>query len=51
MENKVGRLEQGKYADLVVLSEDLFQIDPLEIPNVQVDLTMVNGEIVFRNEG
>ncbi len=51
MENKVGRLEQGKYADLVVLSQDLFQIDPLEIPNVQVDLTMVNGEIVFRNEG
>jgi predicted amidohydrolase YtcJ len=51
MENKVGRLEQGKYADLAVLSEDLFQIDPLEIPNVQVDLTMVNGEIVFRNEG
>jgi predicted amidohydrolase YtcJ len=51
MEQKVGRLEPGKYADLAVLSQDLFQTDPLEIPGVEVSLTMVNGEIVYRNEG
>ena len=51
MERKVGRLEPGKYADLVVLSQDLFQIDPVEIPTVQVEMTMVGGEIVYRNEG
>jgi predicted amidohydrolase YtcJ len=50
-EDRVGRLEPGKYADLVVLSRDLFDTDPLEIPEVRVDLTMVEGEIVFRNEG
>ena len=51
MEGKVGRLESGKYADLVVLSKDLFQMDPVEIPTVRVEMTMVGGEIVYRNEG
>ncbi len=51
MEGKVGRLESGKYADLVVLSQDLFQMDAVEIPTVQVEMTMVGGEIVYRNEG
>ncbi|MCJ7628704.1 MAG: amidohydrolase [Longimicrobiales bacterium] len=51
MEGKVGRLELARYADLVVLSKDLFAIDPLEIPTVRVEMTMVGGEIVYRNEG
>ena len=51
IEQKVGRLEPGKYADLVVLSQDLFETDPAEIPNVQVRMTMVEGKIVYRNEG
>jgi predicted amidohydrolase YtcJ len=50
MEEKLGRLEPGKYADLVVLSQDLFDTDPVEIPDVQVHMTMVEGKIVFRNE-
>ena len=48
MEDHVGTLEPGKYADLVVLSDDIFEIDPIEIENVQVDLTMVEGEVVYR---
>jgi predicted amidohydrolase YtcJ len=51
MEGKVGLLEAGKYADFVVLSQDLFQMDAVEIPTVQVEMTMVGGEIVYRNEG
>jgi predicted amidohydrolase YtcJ len=50
-EGESGRLEIGKFADLVVLSEDLFQMDAVEIPTVQVDITMVGGQIVYRNEG
>ncbi len=50
-ENRVGQLIPGKYADLVVLAQDLFQVDPVEIPTVQVEMTMVDGEIVYRNEG
>lgn len=51
MEDKAGRLELGKYADLVVLSQDLFQMDPVGLPTVQVEMTMVGGEIVYRNGG
>ncbi|MGD2121426.1 MAG: amidohydrolase [Gemmatimonadota bacterium] len=50
MEDKVGQLVPGKYADLVILSENLFQVDPVDIPSVQVDLTMVGGQIVYRKE-
>ncbi len=48
MEDHVGTIEPGKYADLVVLSDDIFEIDPVEIENVQVDLTMVEGDVVYR---
>ncbi len=51
MEEKVGRLEPGRYADLVVLSGDLFRMDPVELPGVRVEMTIVEGEIVYRNEG
>jgi predicted amidohydrolase YtcJ len=44
----LGTLEPGKYADLVVLSDDIFTIDPVEIERARVDLTMVDGEVVFR---
>jgi len=50
-EEKTGTLESGKYADLVVLSQDLFQVDPVDIPRVQVEMTVVEGEIAFRREG
>ena len=51
MEEKVGTLEEGKYAELVVLSQDLFQVDPVDIPEVGLEMTVVEGEIVFRKEG
>jgi predicted amidohydrolase YtcJ len=51
MEEKVGRIQPGRYADLVVLSQDLFQTDPLDIPSVKVEMTIVEGAIVYRNEG
>lgn len=46
MEEYAGTLEPGKYADLVVLSEDIFTIDPVNIQEVRVDMTMVEGEVV-----
>jgi predicted amidohydrolase YtcJ len=51
MEEKAGSLEEGKYADMAVLSRDLFQVDPVDIPQVGVEMTLVEGEIVFRREG
>jgi predicted amidohydrolase YtcJ len=42
-----GTLEPGKLADLIVLSDDLLTIRPEEILDVQVDLTVVDGRIVY----
>ncbi len=50
LEGVVGTIEAGKYADLVVLSDDLFTIDPVAVQRVRVDLTMVEGTIVYRRE-
>jgi len=48
LEDVLGTIEAGKYADLVVLGEDLRAVDPTRIPQVSVDVTIVNGEVVFR---
>ncbi|WP_263366589.1 amidohydrolase [Edaphobacter bradus] len=42
-----GSLEPGKLADLVVLSRDIFHIDPVEIQNTRVDLTIFNGRVIY----
>lgn len=42
-----GTLEPGKLADLVVLSDDIFAIDPARIERVQVDATLLGGKVVF----
>ena len=44
-----GSVTPGKAADLVVLSQDLFRLEPSEIPDTDVDLTIVDGRIVHGN--
>lgn len=44
----LGTLEPGKYADLVVLSDDILTIDPAQIEKTRVDLTMVEGKLVYQ---
>jgi predicted amidohydrolase YtcJ len=46
-EDTIGTLEPGKFADFVVLDRDFFTIPVAEIPDVQVILTGLGGEIVF----
>jgi predicted amidohydrolase YtcJ len=43
-----GHLSVGAQADLAVFSHDLFALEPAELLEAQVDLTMVGGEIVHR---
>jgi len=47
MEDKIGSLEVGKYADLVVLDKNLFDINPTEISDVKVMKTMMDGRFTF----
>jgi predicted amidohydrolase YtcJ len=44
----LGSVSVGRYADLAVLSEDLFTGDPARIADVKVDLTVFDGKVVFR---
>jgi predicted amidohydrolase YtcJ len=46
-ENVKGSITAGKLADLVLLSRDIFKIDPKEIETVKVVLTMVDGRVVY----
>ncbi len=42
-----GSISPGKWADMIILSHNIFEIDPAEIADSQVDLTIFNGEQVF----
>lgn len=42
-----GSLESGKLADLVVLDRPILNIPTDEIKNITVELTMINGEIIY----
>jgi predicted amidohydrolase YtcJ len=46
-ENVKGTLEVGKLADLVIISDDIFAIDPVKIGAVKVMLTVMDGKVVF----
>jgi hypothetical protein len=48
LDDVLGTIEVGKYADLAVLAEDIRTGDPARIGQVQVDLTIVAGEVVYR---
>ena len=45
-----GTIETGKLADFVILSEDIFTIDPVKIRDAKVNLTVVDGKIVYQTK-
>lgn len=46
-ETSVGTIEVGKRADMVVLDRDPFETSPQGLRDIRVEMTMINGEIVF----
>ena len=46
IEDQIGSIEVGKKADLILLSQNLFEIDSEEIPKTKVLGTMFDGKIV-----
>lgn len=44
-EHDRGSITVGKYADLVLLSADLFELAPGEIPAARAELVLVGGEV------
>ena len=49
MENQLGQLIPGFLADFVVLDEDIYEIDPMQIAPTRVLGTMVGGNWVYRD--
>lgn len=45
LEDKVGSVEVGKLADLIVLDRNIFDIDPHDIHAAEVTMTMMNGQV------
>ena len=45
-----GSIEVGKLADLVVLSKNILEINPLDINKVKVDITMIDGVVEYKRK-
>jgi predicted amidohydrolase YtcJ len=49
-DGRLGSLEPGKHADLIVLSDDYFKVPADEIKDLRSNLTIVDGRIVHADE-
>ncbi len=49
-EEEKGSITPGKLADLVILTDDIFKIDPRKIRDVKVLMTVVGGKVVWDAE-
>jgi predicted amidohydrolase YtcJ len=45
-ENEKGSIEVGKFADFIVLSDDIMEIEIQDVPSIKILKTYVNGELV-----
>jgi len=45
LDDKVGSVEVGKLADLIVLDRNILEVDPHDISSTRVDMTLMNGQI------
>lgn len=49
-EKEKGSITVGKLADLVVLSDDIFAIDPVKIESVKVEMTILGGKTIYQRK-
>ena len=50
-ENVKGTIAEGKLADIVLLSQDVFKIEPMQIYRTKVALTIFDGKVLHRKAG
>ena len=46
-EDEKGSIEKGKFADFIMLDQDIMEVEESKIPNLKVLTTYLNGEKVF----
>lgn len=49
-EEKKGSIEPGKMGDLVILSDSPYQVHQEKIKDIQVEMTVKEGKIVYKNQ-
>jgi predicted amidohydrolase YtcJ len=47
-EKEKGTIEPGKLADFVILSDDIFTVEPARFQDVRILMTVVDGKIVYQ---
>ena len=48
MEDRLGRIKPGYYADMAMLSKDIFTCDVEEIKGITSELTVMGGKVTFQ---
>jgi predicted amidohydrolase YtcJ len=48
LEQKIGSIEAGKYADLAVWDRDPYSAPTDQLKDLQCQMTLFNGKIVYR---
>jgi len=48
LEDKIGSIEPGKYADIAIWDTDFYTAEPAAIKDAQCQMTLFNGEVVYR---
>jgi predicted amidohydrolase YtcJ len=51
LEDKIGSIEPGKYADLAVWDRNMYAIPADEIRNIHCEMTFLQGKVVFQAQG
>lgn len=47
-EDKRGTIEVDKYADMILISDNIFEVEPQYIKDIQCEMTIVDGKIVYK---
>jgi predicted amidohydrolase YtcJ len=47
LEDEIGSLEPGKYADIAVWDKNLYEVPTEELEHLECQMTLFQGEVVF----
>ena len=50
-EREKGSITPGKLADMVILSDNIFDVKPEAIRNVKVETTITGGRVIYSRAG